>query len=162
MYQTQCRCVSPNHGHPVPCPRPATENDDRCKPCHDAAAVEAGQVLNYLNPTLAAQTRRLAEQIRTDKIIEELKRRGVADDHCPRCGVFDWNVEFLEIIARPAVPRPPAIPRPPGLAGLVPSTYVNLPFAQPMPTGVIPVVCFVCKNCGFQIFHNSNVLETPR
>ena len=38
-----CRCTSKQHGHPLPCPSPATEGDKLCKPCHDAAAEETAE-----------------------------------------------------------------------------------------------------------------------
>jgi hypothetical protein len=28
--------------------------------------------------------------------LEELRRRGVNDDYCPRCGVNDWNIDLLD------------------------------------------------------------------
>ena len=36
----QCRCANIRHGHENPCKSPATENDQMCKACHDAAANE--------------------------------------------------------------------------------------------------------------------------
>lgn len=36
----QCRCTNTRHGHGNPCTSPATENDQMCKTCHDAAARE--------------------------------------------------------------------------------------------------------------------------
>ncbi|MFZ1010118.1 MAG: hypothetical protein WAN65_24990 [Candidatus Sulfotelmatobacter sp.] len=36
----QCRCANTRHGHGNPCTSPATENDQMCKYCHDAAAKE--------------------------------------------------------------------------------------------------------------------------
>jgi hypothetical protein len=38
-----CRCVSPSHGHPIPCPQGGTEIDGYCKVCHDIAAFEIQQ-----------------------------------------------------------------------------------------------------------------------
>ena len=43
-----CRCISSDHGHAVPCPRPGTESDGQCKPCYDAAANEFGQTASSL------------------------------------------------------------------------------------------------------------------
>jgi hypothetical protein len=36
----RCRCTNTGRGHENPCNATATENDQMCKPCHDAAAVE--------------------------------------------------------------------------------------------------------------------------
>lgn len=35
-----CRCTNATHAHENPCKAPATENDQMCKACHDAAAKE--------------------------------------------------------------------------------------------------------------------------
>ena len=79
---------------------------------------------------------------RVDKVIEKLKERGATGDNCVRCGVFDWSVDFLQIPASPV------------LAG----TYIIM---GPQ-SALLPVVCFVCKNCGYTMFHNLEVLEKPR
>ena len=89
----------------------------------------------------------LDSQIRTTTVVKELKNRGVSDDYCPRCGVFDWSVDFLELVARPA-----AYPS----GGFLDS---ELTFNQPLPSGFMRVVCFVCKNCGYAVFHDLSVLE---
>jgi len=99
------------------------------------------------NPSLLAQ-------MKTQEVIEKLKQRGVSNDHCVRCNAFDWSVDFLELTARPAVFKPGSYP--PVGAGL----YTELQFAQPVPTGFIRVVCLVCKNCGYTMFHDLGVLET--
>ena len=145
-----CRCTSPNHGHAIPCPRPATEPDDYCKPCHEAAGREWAQTEPQFPES--PQPRRLVAEVRTKKIVDELKKRGVTNDNCPRCGVFDWSVDFLDIPVRPAVNAPSAPP----MYGL------HDQFAQPIPTGFIRVVSLICKNCGYTIFHNLNVLETAK
>ncbi len=41
--RTNCRCVSPRHGHPIPCSQAVTEIDGYCKACHDRAASEFEQ-----------------------------------------------------------------------------------------------------------------------
>jgi hypothetical protein len=96
----------------------------------------------------------LAAQVKTQAIIEELKKRGVDNDFCPRCEVFDWSVDFLEIPAKPASVRPTIPPQP----GVVRS----LDFAQPIPTGFIRMVCIACRNCGYTMFHNMDILEMPK
>lgn len=132
------------------------DRDEYCKECRAAKDKDARQfpslnaLNNYLNPTLAAQRERLAAQSRINQIIAELKKRGVATDNCPRCAVFDWSVDFLEIAARPATS--PAVPL---------SSLLRMD-SSVAATGFIPAVVFVCKNCGYTMFHNINVLETPR
>ena len=97
----------------------------------------------------------LLAQIKTQEVIEKLKQRGVRNDYCTRCNAFDWSVDFLELTARPASLRPGEYP-PVGAGRL----YTELQFQQPVPTGVIRVVCIVCKNCGYTIFHDLGVLDT--
>lgn len=142
-----CRCTSLNHGHANPCPQPATELDSYCKPCHDEAAKEWSQTVEVGPVSLAAQ-------VRTYAIIEELKNRGVTNDHCPRCNAFDWSVDFLEILARPTA-YDPNTPLPHLL-------HSDLQFVQPMPTGFIRMVCIVCRNCGYTVFHNLDILRAAK
>jgi hypothetical protein len=146
-----CRCTSLNHGHPSSCPRPATELDGYCKPCHDAAAKEWSQTVDTVAPI---QRGSLAAQVRAQYIIDELKKRGVTNDYCTRCNAFDWSVDFLEIPARPTANNPN-----------VPLKYLlhaDPQFAQPMPTGFIRMVCIACRNCGYTMFHNMDILETAK
>jgi len=96
----------------------------------------------------------LLAQIKTQEVIEKLKSRGVNNDYCVRCNTFDWSVDFLEITARPATYRPGNYP------ALGAGLYTELQFLQPTPTGVIRVVCIVCKNCGYTMFHDLGILET--
>ena len=100
------------------------------------------------NPSLLAQ-------IKTQEIIDKLKSRGVKSDYCIRCNAFDWSVDFLEITARPATYRPSDYPPVGG------GFYTELQFRQPVPTGVIRVVCIACKNCGYTMFHDLRILESP-
>lgn len=81
-----------------------------------------------------------SEQNRIDRLVAELKRRGVATDLCPRCGTFDWEVDFFQI---PAAPEGFVSP----LGGI---------------KGYAPVACFTCKNCGNIIFHNLLVIEQSK
>jgi hypothetical protein len=84
-------------------------------------------------------------QERIQKGIEELKRRGIKSDNCPRCDKSGWNVDLIEISARSAV----AIPS----GQLFPRAA-----AYDQAGGFIPLLGFVCKNCGFSMFHDLNVL----
>ena len=79
------------------------------------------------------------------KAIEELKRRGVNSDNCPRCDKSDWNVDLIEISARSslAVPSGQLFPR-------------SANYQQP--GGFIRLLGIVCKNCGFTMFHDLHVL----
>jgi hypothetical protein len=79
------------------------------------------------------------EQQRIDRLVAELKRRGVTNDRCPRCGTFDWAVSFFQM--------------PAAHEGFV------SPFGQGI-TGYIPVACFNCKNCGYLMYYNLRVIET--
>jgi hypothetical protein len=71
--------------------------------------------------------------------IEVLKRkRGSVVDPCPRCNTDDWNADILQI----------------------PSTSL-LAMAQspiPMGSGFLSLLGLVCKNCGYTVFHNLDVL----
>jgi hypothetical protein len=97
----------------------------------------------------------LSAQMRLQGFIDELKNRGVTNDNCPRCNVFDWSVDFLEIAARPAIANPTIPPQP----GVVQS---NFGFAQPVPLGFLSMACIACRNCGYTMFHNLNLLETQK
>jgi hypothetical protein len=92
----------------------------------------------------------LTTQIRIQKAIEAMKARGVKDDYCPRCEVFDWNVDLLDIPANSAMSRP-------RVAGV----HLQLPVWE-QATGALSVLSIVCKNCGYTIFHTLNILENPR
>jgi hypothetical protein len=78
------------------------------------------------------------EQIET--VVARLKSRNVTDDYCPRCNTFDWSVDFIQMAAAPASAAVTA-----GYGGVI--------------TGFIPAVCFVCKNCGYMMFHKLDVLD---
>jgi hypothetical protein len=79
-----------------------------------------------------------SEQARIERLVAELKRRGVKSDYCPRCGTFDWEVDFFQ---QPAASEGTTAPL---LGRLV---------------GYIPVASFGCKNCGYMMYHNLTVLE---
>ena len=89
----------------------------------------------------------VSPQDRIQQAIEELKRRGVSSDFCPRCNTSDWNVDLLEIPADSALSR----------AGQQFHPTANV-VAYQQAIGVIPLLGIVCKNCGYSIFHNLNVL----
>jgi hypothetical protein len=82
---------------------------------------------------------------RIQRGVEELKRRGIKGDNCPRCDTSAWNVDLIEVSARSAaaVPSGQLFPR---------------SSAYDQPGGFIPLLGFVCKNCGFSIFHDLSVL----
>jgi hypothetical protein len=84
-------------------------------------------------------------QERIQKAVEELKRRGVKSDHCPRCDTSDWNLDLIEISARSSlsVPSGQLFPR---------------SAAYEQAAGFIPLLGMVCKNCGFCVFHDLHVL----
>jgi predicted nucleic-acid-binding Zn-ribbon protein len=99
------------------------------------------------------QSEKTAE-IRVARIIEQLKTRGVNSDYCPRCGVFDWSVDFLALSGRPTVYHPRK-----DIIATTPSLTSEIQIGETMPSGFMRLVCIVCKNCGYVIFHDLNVLE---
>ncbi len=70
-----------------------------------------------------------------NRALEELKKRNVKNDYCPRCETFDWDVEPVAI---------KVIPLQGPTAGL-PTSYVP---------EYITAIQIVCKNCGYTMFHN--------
>jgi predicted Zn-ribbon and HTH transcriptional regulator len=84
-------------------------------------------------------------QERIQKGLEELKRRAIKSDNCPRCNSSGMNVDLIEISARSAVAVPSGqlFPRS--------ATYDQA-------GGFVPLLAFVCKNCGFSMFHDLNIL----
>jgi hypothetical protein len=84
-------------------------------------------------------------QERIQRGIDELKRRGIKSDDCPRCNTSGWNVDLIEISARSAlaIPSCQLFPRS--------SSYDQA-------GGFVPLLVLACKNCGFSIFHDLNIL----
>jgi hypothetical protein len=74
-----------------------------------------------------------------DAALAELKKRNVMHDYCPRCETFDWNVDPVAISVIPLR----------GVPVIFPSAYFP---------GYIMAIQIVCKNCGYTMFHNLNVL----
>jgi hypothetical protein len=84
-------------------------------------------------------------QERIQKGIEELKRRGVKTDNCPRCNTTVWTAGLIEMSARSAhaIPSGQLFPR---------------SSAYDQAGGFIPLLEFICKNCGYAVFHDLNIL----
>ena len=88
---------------------------------------------------------------RMNAALDKLRsRHALQDNHCPSCRTDNWNVDFLAI---------PSTPLPGAPSGISPggSRFV---FALP-PTyqsSYVPVVTFVCTNCGYMKMYNLNVL----
>ena len=74
-----------------------------------------------------------------NRAIEELRKRKVSEDYCPRCDTRDWNVEPVAISVIPLMGVPAALP----------SAY--------FPAHIMAIL-IVCKNCGYTMLHNLNVL----
>ena len=74
-----------------------------------------------------------------ERALEELKKRNVKNDYCPRCETFDWNVDPIAITVTPLQ----------GIPAGVPQAYFP---AQ------MTAIQIVCKNCGYTMLHNLNVL----
>lgn len=96
--------------------------------------------------------RHIPAPTRINKAIAELKRRGVSNDHCPRCNTFDWTVDINDIPANSAMAQPS-----------LPPMQLHARYSYNTAYGpVISMLSIVCKNCGYTLFHNMNVLESPR
>jgi ribosomal protein S27AE len=78
-----------------------------------------------------------------EKALAELKKRNVTHDYCPRCETFDWNVEPIAIDVIPLR----------GVPATLPGSYWP---------GQINAIQFVCKNCGYTMFHNLNILDLAK
>lgn len=76
-----------------------------------------------------------------NQALEELKRRNVKNDYCPRCDTFDWNVEPIAISVIPM------------RDGALPASYFP---------AYIKAIQIVCKNCGYTMFHNLGPLGLER
>lgn len=86
----------------------------------------------------------LATEIRIARAMKALQERGVKHDYCPRCEKLDWNVDLLEIPANSAL----------SFRGL-------LTFPGGSVSGYLSLLAVVCRNCGYSLFHNLEVLDVP-
>ena len=95
---------------------------------------------------MPAVPRPLSPQVEAvvNRALEVLQERNVKNDYCPRCNTSDW---YVEINAIPAMALSAS-----GTGGWI---------ASGPSSGYIPVLTVVCKNCGYTMFHNLNVLEIP-
>lgn len=91
---------------------------------------------------------RLVTRVRIQKALETMKARGVQNDHCSRCNAFDWNVDVLGVPANSAMSQ----------VWDFPGHYVQRPVWQ-QATGALSMLSLVCKNCGYTMFHNLQLLE---
>jgi ribosomal protein L37E len=82
-----------------------------------------------------------SKEERISQAMEELSKRGVKHDYCPRCDTNNWNVDLLEVPANSAL-SPNGLP-------MFPGTGV---------TGYLSLLAVVCRNCGNSIFHSLDVL----
>jgi hypothetical protein len=85
----------------------------------------------------------------SEKLVKQalavLKERNVKHDICPRCDKFDWNVEPIAI-------------------GVIPLRGVPATLPHSYWPGQINAIQVVCKNCGYTMLHNLNILnlaQTP-
>ncbi|HXX19298.1 MAG TPA: hypothetical protein VEJ46_07835 [Candidatus Acidoferrum sp.] len=85
-------------------------------------------------------------QERIYKALQELKKRGVKEDYCPRCDTHDWTVDILEIPVKSAMSKVLFM-----TVGL-PTDYSQADF--------ISVLTIVCKNCGYTMFHTLTALQS--
>jgi hypothetical protein len=79
-----------------------------------------------------------AAQNQVNDIVNELRRRGLHDDRCPRCRTSNWATDFFQMPIAPI-----------GVGGFTVGSLLN---------AFIPVVCFTCTNCGNTLYHNLRVL----
>ena len=77
-------------------------------------------------------------QKQVDEVVNELRRRGLHDDRCPRCKASRWATDFFQMPVAPI-----------GAGGYTVGPLLN---------AFIPVVCFTCTNCGNTVYHNLRVL----
>jgi hypothetical protein len=92
----------------------------------------------------------ISPQDRINRALAILRQRGVLDDRCPRCKTSNWNIDLIEVPATSALSMPSS--------NWVPFFEYTNPVVNRQPTGVLPMLSLVCKNCGNTIFHNLNVL----
>lgn len=97
---------------------------------------------------------RITEEQRRERMnqaLSMLRSRGaLRDNHCPSCGVDNWNVDFLAIPSTP-LPKAPVETSPTGSRWLftIPPNYQS---------GYIPALTLVCTNCGYMKVYNLNAL----
>lgn len=91
-------------------------------------------------------------QTRIEQAIAKLKAKGVEQDNCPRCMVFDWNVDILDIPVNSAMASNSF------LSALSPNAVFTQESSH-RTTGVFSVLSLVCKNCGYSIFHSLSILD---
>lgn len=84
---------------------------------------------------------------RIERALAKLRERGVTNDFCPRCNTHDWNVDVLQIPANSGMSSGFGSAREAFSAALVGRT-----------AGILQILGLVCKNCGYSIFHNLDVL----
>jgi predicted nucleic-acid-binding Zn-ribbon protein len=74
--------------------------------------------------------------------MDRLKERGVKNDNCPRCEHLDWNVDLVEI---------------PGRSAITSAAIPILASSDPQ-AGYLSMLAVVCRNCGYTMFHNLDIL----
>lgn len=85
---------------------------------------------------------RATAEIKIRTALDELKKRGVHRDICPRCATENWNADLLEI---------PAFSLIASVAPLAPG-YISTGGTN------LTVLALVCTRCGYTMFHNLQVL----
>src|SRR5258708_1638612 len=82
----------------------------------------------------------LSTRITIKEAMDRLKERGVKNDYCPRCEHLDWNVDIVEIPGRSAI------------------TTAVFPVLAPDNPQYLSLLAVVCRNCGYTMFHNLDIL----
>jgi hypothetical protein len=111
--------------------------------------IEGGEVMGGFNRL--GETARIGAPARIKRALETMKARGVANDHCPRCDAFDWNVDLVDLPANSAMSFTPIL-----------NTFAVRQPVWEQATGALSLLSIVCKNCGYTMFHTLNVLEQQR
>jgi hypothetical protein len=79
------------------------------------------------------------------RVLDILREKGATQDYCPRCSTSDWNVDVLGIQVHSLSSDPRVL-----------GQWRYTPY---VPMGAAPVLAIVCKNCGYMMFHNLDVLD---
>ena len=95
------------------------------------------------------------KEAKIKEALDVLKQRGVKHDYCPRCEVLDRDVDLIDITAESSMV--PSL----FLRGLTPppsGTGFNVLAPIRSQSGFISLMAVVCRNCGYTMFHNLDML----
>jgi hypothetical protein len=106
-------------------------------------------------PRYPPGTRWPIKEVKIKEAMDVLKQRGVKHDNCPRCEALDWNVDLIDIPAESSTYASflNALAPPPSAK----NTWGSFS-ALKSQTGVMSLMAVVCRNCGYTMFHNLEIL----